>query len=380
MIYRELCGEKVSTLGFGAMRLPPIDPADPRGGINKDEAIAMIRYAYEHGVNYFDTAYVYGGGQSEIILGEALSIYPRDTYFIATKFPGLHPPAGGWTMEHVKATFEEQLKKLNTDYVDFYLLHGIMEMDVHHYTNPEVPLADYFYEQKLAGRIRHYGFSSHATPKLLKELVSWKDYFEFCQIQLNYMDWNLQDAKGQLAVLKEASLPVIVMEPVRGGKLASLNGDCAAALKAVRPEDSIASWALRFAAGCDSVKVVLSGMSSMDQLLDNLRTFDSEDPMTDAEKALLFEKVGPSLIDMVPCTACRYCCEGCPVELDIPGLISLHNELRFADHSFYLMGLKEHQLPGNCVGCGACTTVCPQGIDIPDVMQKLAARIAEIRK
>lgn len=380
MIYRELCGEKVSMLGMGCMRLPSVDPANPRGPIDKEAAIAMIRYAYEHGVNYFDTAYVYGGGQSEIILGEALSIYPRDTYFIATKFPGLHPPQGGWTMEHVKATFEEQLKKLNVDYVDFYLLHGIMEMDVQHYTNPDVPLADYFYEQKQAGRIRHFGFSSHATPKLLKELVGWKDYFEFCQIQLNYMDWSLQDAKGQLAVLEEAGLPVIVMEPVRGGKLANLNEDCMSALRALRPDASAASWALRFCNSFNSVKVVLSGMSNMDQLLDNLNTYAAEDPMTDEERSVLFDKVVPSLADCVPCTACRYCCEGCPVELDIPGLISLHNELRFADRSFYLMGLKEHQLPGNCIGCGACTAVCPQGIDIPDVMQKLTERIAAMKR
>ena len=380
MIYRELCGEKVSQLGMGCMRLPSVDPANPRGPIDKDAAIALIRYAYEHGVNYFDTAYVYGGGQSELILAEALKIYPRDTYFIATKFPGLHPPEGGWTMEHVKATFEEQLQKLNTDYVDFYLLHGIMEMDVHHYTNPEVPLADYFYEQKQAGRIRHFGFSSHATPKLLKELTEWKDYFEFCQIQLNYMDWTLQDAKGQLEVLEQAGLPVIVMEPVRGGKLASLNEDCTAALKAARPDDSVAAWAMRFAAGFDSVKVVLSGMSNMDQLLDNLKTFDAEAGLTESETALLFDKVVPSLIDQVPCTACRYCCEGCPVELNIPGLIQLHNELRFAERSFYLNGLKEHELPHNCVGCGACTTVCPQGIDIPGIMQQLSAKIAEMRK
>ena len=190
MIYKEFLGHKISQLGFGAMRLPQ-HGTEWGSPLNKEEAIKLIRKAYESGVNYFDTAYVYGGGQSEIILGEALSIYPRDSYYVATKFPGLHPPEGGWTMEKVKETFEEQLKKLNMEYVDFYLLHGIMEMDWHLYSDPDVPLADYFHELKKTGKIRHFGFSSHAKPDLLEKILDWKDYFEFCQIQLNYLDWTM---------------------------------------------------------------------------------------------------------------------------------------------------------------------------------------------
>ena len=372
MIYTELCGEKVSRLGFGAMRLPTIDPADPRGQIDKEAAIALIRSAYEQGITYFDTAYVYGGGESETILGEALGIYPRDSYCLATKFPGLHPPKGGWNMDNVKATFEEQLKKLGTDYIDFYLLHGIMESDIHLYTDPNVPLADYFYQQKQTGRIRHFGFSSHGKPDTLKSVLEWKDYFEFCQIQLNYLDWTLQNAKAQYELLVEAGLPVLVMEPVRGGKLVHLGEELESSMKQMRPDDSIAAWSFRFLKGLPGVKVVLSGMTYPDQLEDNLKTFGDEEGLTEKQQQFLFDSVVPTLLDAVPCTACRYCCEGCPRKLDIPTLISIYNEMRYGGWSFRLHGLKEEELPKNCVACGKCKKVCPQGIDIPGVLKKMA--------
>ncbi len=380
MNYRELCGEKVSLLGFGAMRLPPKDPANPwGGGIDKEKAIAIIRKAYESGVNYFDTAYVYGGGESEKIVGEALSIYPRDSYYIATKFPGLHPPKEGWNMENVKATFDEQLEKLGVDYVDFYLLHGLMESDYHLYSDPNVPLADYFHSLKEEGKIRHFGFSSHSKPDLLEKILQWKDYFEFCQIQLNYLDWTLQDAKKQYEILEKAGLPVIVMEPVRGGRLADLGEESNAVLKAARPDDSIASWAINFAASHDAVKVVLSGMNTDEVLEDNLKTLSGEN-LTDEEKSILLDKIVPAMAPMVPCTGCRYCCEGCPMELNIPHLISLYNELNFSPRSFYLGSLKDKDMPHNCVGCGVCTTVCPQAIQIPDIMQELSQKIDDIKK
>lgn len=376
MIYNDFCGEKVSALGFGAMRLPPVNPDEPRGEINREAAISLIRSAYERGINYFDTAYVYGGGESEKILREALCIYPRDSYYIATKFPGLHPPKEGWNMENVKATFEEQLQKLGTDYVDFYLLHGIMESDIHLYTDPEVPLADYFYQQRQAGRIRHFGFSSHGKPETLKKVVDWKDYFEFCQIQLNYLDWTLQAAKEQYQLLAQRGLPVIVMEPVRSGKLAKLDSRLEAQMKEHRPEDSIAGWAFRFLKGLPNVKVVLSGMTYSDQLEDNLKTFGDEEILTEGQQRFLFESVVPTLLDAVPCTACRYCCEGCPKGLDIPTLISVYNEMNFSGHSFRLGGLKEEELPQNCIGCGKCEKVCPQAISIPQVLKKMEEKIA----
>lgn len=380
MIYRELCGHKVSALGFGAMRLPQETPGDFRSPVNKEEAIAMIRKAYESGINYFDTAYVYAGGESEKILGEALSIYPRDTYYVATKFPGLHEPEGGWTMEKVKETFEEQLSRLQMDYVDFYMLHGLMESDFHIYSNPDVPMADYFHDLKATGQIRHFGFSSHAKPDLLEKILEWKDYFEFVQIQSNYLDWTLQDAKRQYEMIEKKGLPVIIMEPVRGGKLANLDEESTALLREARPDDSTASWALRFAANPAGVKVVLSGMSNMEQLEDNLKTFAKEEELLTAEEiAILLDQIVPKMAAMVPCTGCRYCTHECPQGLNIPNLISLYNELSVGGFSFYMNSLKEEEMPSNCIGCGVCTSVCPQSIDIPDIMQKLDAKIREIK-
>ena len=379
MIYRELLGHDISLLGFGAMRLPQTG-TEWTSPINKEEAIALIRKAYESGVNYFDTAYVYGGGQSEVVLGEALSIYPRDSYYVATKFPGLHPPAGGWTMEKVKETFDEQLRKLGMEYVDFYLLHGIMESDWSIYSDPNVPLADYFHSLKAEGKIRHFGFSSHAKPDLLERILEWKDYFEFCQIQLNYLDWTMQDAKQQYEILTNAGIPVIVMEPVRGGRLAELNETCTSLLRGAHPDWSTASWALRFAGAHENVKVVLSGMSSMAQLEDNLATFAESELLSDTDRALLLDRVVPSLATMVPCTGCRYCMAECTMNLKIPNLISLYNEMSFGARSFFLSSLKDEDMPSNCIACGACTAVCPQGIDIPDVMRKLEAKIAETRE
>ena len=359
MIYKEFLGHKVSQLGFGAMRLPQIG-TEWGSPLNKEEAIALIRKAYESGVNYFDTAYVYGGGQSEVILGEALSIYPRDSYYVATKFPGLHPPQGGWTMEKVKETFEEQLRHL--------------------YSDPNVPLADYFHELKKTGKIRHFGFSSHSKPDLLEKIIEWKDYFEFCQIQLNYLDWTMQDAKQQYEILEKAGLPVIVMEPVRGGRLANPDEKCTEILKNAHPDWSPASWALRFAGALDNVKVVLSGMSNMEQLDDNLGTFAEGELLSESDRELLLNQIVPLMADMVPCTGCRYCMAECPMNLKIPNLISLYNEMNFSPRTFYLNGLKEEDMPSNCIACGACTTVCPQSIDIPDVLQKLDVKIKEVKK
>lgn len=376
MIYHDFCGETVSALGFGAMRLPPVNPDEPRGEINREAAIALIRSAYEQGVNYFDTAYVYGGGESEKILGEALSVYPRNSYYIATKFPGLHPPKEGWSMDRVKAVFEEQLQKLGVDYVDFYLLHGIMESDIHLYTDPGVPLADYFYQQKQAGKIRHFGFSSHGKPETLEKVLDWKDYFEFCQIQLNYLDWTLQEAKAQYELLTQRGLPVVVMEPVRGGKLAKVDGGLEKKMKEQRPADSVAGWAFRFLKGLPNAKVVLSGMTDPSQLEDNLKTFADEEILTESQQRFLFDSVVPTLLDAVPCTACRYCCEGCPQKLDIPTLISIYNEMNFSGQSFRLNGLKEEELPHNCIGCGKCEKVCPQAIPIPQTLKSMAEKLA----
>lgn len=380
MIYKQTLGHKISMLGMGAMRLPPVNPDEPRGAIDRENAIKLIRDAYESGVNYFDTAYVYGGGESERILGEALSIYPRDTYYVATKFPGLHPPVGGWTKEKVAATFAEQLEKLGMDYIDFYLLHGIMESDYDIYTDPSLELPEYFVEMKKQGKIRHFGFSSHSTPPTLKKILDWKDCFEFVQIQLNYLDWTLQHAKEQYEMIAERGLAMIIMEPCRGGKLAHLSDGLESEMRAMRPNDSIAAWAFRYLKTLPNVNIVLSGMTYPDQLADNLKTFSDDEALTDEQVKFLYDKVVPSLAEMVPCTACRYCCEGCPKHLDIPVLISIYNEIKMDGRSFRVGGLKPEELPSNCVGCGKCMKVCPQAINIPEIMKDMAARIDAMRQ
>ena len=256
MIYRNLLGERVSMLGFGAMRLP----VGEDGEINLPLATKMIERAIASGVNYFDTAYPYHGGKSEIVLGEILSRYPRGSFFLANKFPGhqlmkRYDPA---------AIFEEQLKKCGVEYFDFYLLHNVYERSMGVYTDPELGILDYFLEQKKNGRIRHLGFSTHAlTDGLLEFLDLAGEHMEFCQIQMNYLDYTLQDAKGKYELLTERGIPVIVMEPVRGGKLASLDEKYVRLLEREAPGASAASFAFRYLMDFDNISVVLSGMSNM---------------------------------------------------------------------------------------------------------------------
>ena len=224
------------------------------------------------------------------------------------------------------------------------------------------------------------GFSAHGRADTIERFLDWKDCFEFVQIQLNYLDWTLQDAGRKYEVITDHGIPVIVMEPVRGGKLASLNTAATALLKGARPNDSVASWAFRFLQSLPNVQVVLSGMTTMEQLQENIETFREPDPTTDAEKELL-QQVVATMANMVPCTACRYCCEGCPQSLDIPKLISMYNEIGF-DNPFTLRytldAMNAEELPSACLACGACTQLCPQGIEIPDVMKRFAEAIANM--
>lgn len=266
------------------------------------------------------------------------------------------------------------------DYVDFYLLHGIMESDYDIYTDPSLELPEYFVEMKKQGKIRHFGFSSHSTPPTLKKILDWKDCFEFVQIQLNYLDWTLQHAKEQYEMIAERGLAMIIMEPCRGGKLAHLSDGLESEMRAMRPNDSIAAWAFRYLKTLPNVNIVLSGMTYPDQLADNLKTFSDDEALTDEQVKFLYDKVVPSLAEMVPCTACRYCCEGCPKHLDIPALISIYNEIKMDGRSFRVGGLKPEELPSNCVGCGKCMKVCPQAINIPEIMKDMAAGIDAMRQ
>lgn len=369
MKYVDFKGKKLSLLGFGAMRLPTVGKEDT---IDFAEAERMIDRAIESGVNYFDTAFPYHGGMSEIVLGKILSKYPRDSYYLATKYPG-HQVLDSYNPAEV---FEEQLKKCGVDYFDFYLLHNIAESSIETYLDERWGIIDYFVEQKRLGRIKHLGFSSHASPETLKSFLDLHgDKMEFCLIQLNYLDWSLQRAEEKCRILKENNIPVWVMEPVRGGRLVNKLPESAKEhLKSLRPDESIASWCFRWLMTLDNMGVILSGMSNMEQLEDNLKTFNEDKPLTDSETKVLFA-IAESLKSSVPCTACRYCLKSCPMGLDIPLLIEIYNDLRYApgvNSGMKIELMPEDKRPTACICCGTCIKTCPQNIDIPKVMIELS--------
>ena len=373
MIYSEFKDKQLSLLGLGAMRLP----CRSDGSIDEERVEEMIEYAIGHGLNYFDTAYPYHDGNSERVIGRILRKYPRESYYFATKYPG-HQISSSYDPASI---FEEQLQKCGLEYFDFYLLHNVYENSIDTYLDPKWGILDYFREQKKLGRIRHLGFSSHGRPDNLKDFLDiCGDDMEFCQIQLNYLDWTLQDACAKYEMLTERGIPVWVMEPVRGGKLAKLSEEAEGRLNAVCPGASPAAWAFRFLQRLPNVKVVLSGMSDMQQLAENISTFETRRPLNDKETDLLLS-VAEELKDSVPCTACRYCCKGCPLDLDIPMLLGIYNEVRFSPSFTAAMGLDalpEDKKPAACIGCGQCSMICPQKIDIPGAMKDFVNRLSEI--
>ena len=374
MIYKMFRDEKLSMLGFGTMRLP----LQEDGNVDEAQVRKMTKYAMEHGVNYFDTAFPYHNGDSERVIGRVLKEYPRDSFYLATKYPGHQIFSDG---HHPEKIFEEQLKKCGVEYFDFYLLHNVYEKSMETYLDPRWNIIEYFKEQKKRGRIRHLGFSSHAKVDCLKKFLDiCGEDMEFCQIQLNYLDWSLQEAREKCELLFSRNIPIWVMEPVRGGKLASLEEADAARLKAIRPEDSVASWGFRFLQDIPGVTVVLSGMSDMEQMQDNIRTFSEEKPLSAEEKEVLFS-IADGMKNMIPCTACRYCCDGCPKQLDIPSLLSTYNEMRTApsfNAAMYIEGLDDEKRPSACIACGKCAKVCPQNIDIPAAMKDLTKRLKKM--
>lgn len=367
MIYNEFQGKQLSRLGFGAMRLPVMED----GSIDVPCTRKMVEVAMKNGVNYFDTAYPYHGGMSEIVMGDILSEYPRESYYLATKYPG-HQIASEY---HPDEIFEEQLKKCKVDYFDFYLLHNVYEKSIENYKNPKWGMVDYFVEQKKLGRIKHLGFSCHGGLDVINEFLDlYGEHMEFCQIQLNYLDWTLQKAKEKYELLTKRGVPVWVMEPVRGGKLANLPDDDAQKLLQLRKEESIASWSFRFLQRLPNVKMILSGMSNMEQIEDNIKTFSADKPILDEELNVLLT-IAEHLKSEVPCTACRYCVAGCPMGLDIPKLLSLRNEFIISPTNLIttmqVESLPKEKRPEACISCMACTKVCPQNIDIPGELKKL---------
>ena len=379
MIYRDFQGMKLSGLGFGAMRLPVVGGDD--GHIDKEQTFRMVDEAMAAGINYYDTAWGYHSGNSELVMGEALSKYKRENFYLADKFPGYDLS----NMPKVKEIFEKQLEKTGAGYFDFYLFHNVCEMNINQYLDPKFGILDYLLEQKKNGRIRHLGFSCHGEMDVLTRFLNaYGEHMEFCQIQLNYLDWEFQHGKEKVALLNEWKIPVWVMEPLRGGKLAKLNGSMEQELKALRPDEEIPAWAFRFLQSVPGVTMILSGMSDLQQLRSNLCTFETDNPLNEEEMAGLM-RVSAEMQSRksIPCTACHYCVSHCPQGLDIPRLIALYNEhvLTVEDGGMAfiapmaLMAIPEEKRPVSCLHCQSCEQVCPQQIQISDFMSDFVSKI-----
>ncbi len=372
MLYKDFKGLQLSELGMGNMRLPTIGGDDNH--VDTEKAVAVIRGAYERGVNYFDTAWGYHGGNSETTVREALSVYPRESYYLADKFPGYDLANFG----KQKEIFAEQLKRCGVEYFDFYLLHNVCELNIEQYLDPKNGVLEYFLAEKAAGRIKHLGFSCHAElPALRRFLEAYGEHMEFCQIQLNLLDWEFQHADEKVKLLGEYNLPVWVMEPLRGGSLLRLPESAEAKLREARPGESNAAWAFNFVRSVPGVTMILSGMNSTEQLDENCALFSADAKLNDAEFELC-AGIGRSMLSggVVPCTACHYCVSHCPQGLDIPRLLALYNEHAFSGGGFIapfaVAAIEPDKRPNNCISCHSCTSVCPQKIEIPETLAKFS--------
>lgn len=375
MIYRKFQDIQLSGLGLGMMRLPVVDGND--GIVDETAAAELIDYAYRNGINYFDTAWGYHNGNSELVAGKYLSRYPRESYYLASKFPGYDLS----NMDKVEEIFEKQLEKCRTPYFDFYLFHNVYEGNIDAYLDPRYGILEYLLKQKENGRIRHLGFSAHGSAEVIQRFLdAYGRHMEFCQLQLNYMDWHFQNAQEKAAILQKAGIPIWVMEPLRGGKLAKASGDLAAALHSMRPEETVPGWAFRFLQSVPGVTMVLSGMSDLNQLKANITTYGTDEPLSKEEFDALVkcadEETGRGGL---PCTACHYCTSHCPKELPIPELIALYNEHKFTGGGFIapmaVGSMPLEKRPANCVGCKSCEKVCPQQIKISEMMTDFSSMI-----
>lgn len=368
MYYNTFEDLELSGLGMGTMRLPLI--GEKEGDIDEAAARGMIRQCMDAGINYYDTAWGYHDGNSEKVVGKILSEYPRDKFYLASKFPGYDLE----NMPKIKEIFPEQLKKCRVDYFDFYLFHNVCEMNIDQYLSPRYGIHHYIMKQKKAGKIRHVGFSCHgALPILKRFLEAYGKDMEFCQLQLNWFDWEFQDGREKVELLKEYGIPVWVMEPLRGGKLCTLEPEYESILKKLEPQYDNAEWAFRFLQSEPEVKMILSGMSGPEQVTENIALFEERKPLTTEDREELL-KIGRDMRKSraLPCTACHYCTVGCPKKLDIPQLLALYNEHVVSGGGFIapmaLEAIPKNKWPNMCIGCRSCERLCPQQLKISEAM------------
>lgn len=378
MIYKDFQNLRLPMLGFGSMRLPLL-PGGGDGDVDEAAVAEMVALAMERGANYFDTAYGYHNGNSERVMGRVLSRYPRESWLLASKFPGYD--VSNIRPDRVEAIFEEQLEKCGVDYFDFYLFHNVYERNVGPYLDPDNRVLEYLLRQKEAGRIRHLGFSAHGSLAVIQRFLdAYGEYMEFGQLQLNYLDWDFQGARAKAEELNRRHIPIWVMEPLRGGRLARLSDGDAARLAVLRPEESMPGWAFRFLQGVPGVTMVLSGMSSLEQVEDNTGYMANFTPLTAEEQALTQRAAQLIRGDgTVPCTACSYCTEGCPQRIPIPTVLALYNGSILAPGEKDYRG-EYRSLPvnaGACVYCGQCRRACPQHIDVISALKDAHAVLGE---
>ncbi len=373
MIYKAFQELQLSALGMGCMRFPTLED----GNIDIPAVKEMVAYAMEKGINYYDTAWGYHNGQSELVIGEVLEAYPRESFYLASKFPGYDAN----NMAKVEEIFEKQLEKCRVEYFDFYLFHNVTESNIDGYLNPAFGIYDYLMEQKRQGRIRHLGFSAHGNMDTIRRfLAAYGKDIEFCQLQINWLDWDFQDAKAKVELMREHHIPVWVMEPVRGGSLVELAPEYTAKLRALRPEAKTVEWAFRFIQAQPDMVVTLSGMSNFTQLKENIATYESEQPLDPQEVETLFAIAREMTAKKsLACTSCRYCTEYCPQKINIPAIIKLYNEHIFSGGGFIapmgLSAIPEGQRPADCIACKACEAVCPQNIKISDMMADFTEKV-----
>ena len=376
VIRRKFHNTTMPLIALGCMRLPM-----QNNKIDMVELDKMVAYAMEHGANYFDTAYMYVDGKSENAIGEVLKKYPRESFILTDKNPAYlvnSPP-------DVHKLFNEQLKKCQVEYFDNYMVHNINKNTISNYRNNN--MYDELLKLKKEGKIKHLGFSFHGDPKMLREVIN-EHKWDFCQLQINYLDWEVINADEMYKIADEANVPVIVMEPLRGGQLCNLPKKAQERLKEVCPNDTQASFGLRWVANKKRVFTILSGMSNLEQLKENVNTFINYRELSDEEEKLGYEiaKIIQSQ-GAINCTACKYCMEVCPRGINIPAIFGLYNLYKGNKQknagfmfAYNYNGLDESQRADKCINCSLCSKNCPQNLDIPKLLKVVDETVKKVEK